>query len=167
MTNEVAPHRDGIVMVGSVDGHRDTTGSRYAPTIQPVWILLAAVIVIVVLIVVAGRGADQRSPSIVVDHVDDLGLHVDGSVAGWSTVFEVVAIARRDIAGTWFGFEIRTEHNGTIVVDGTGDPSGEGLDGQGPAERFLSDCHRLPGFDHESVRQTFARRRARAVCYRR
>jgi len=119
----------------------------------------AIAVVAIALIVVAGRSSDGggRGGAGRVDAVDDVGLHVGDTVADWASIFEVAVVTRRELGGSWFGFEVRSETAGELVVDGA----------DGLVEPLLAETHRLPGFNHAAVGDVLGRRRGREVCYRR
>ena len=140
------------------------------------WIVVIVVIVAVVLIALAGR-QDRSTAGLKIAAVSEHGLHphrhpdgeqspAEGSdsiadqgsaVIPWPSIFEVTVMTRRELGGTWFGFELQSEGNGLLLIDG---PGGLGQD-------FLAQSHRFPGFDHDALTATLERRSGRAVCYSR
>lgn len=122
---------------------------------------MAVVVVAVVVIVVLGRNGDPGGePAVAVVDVDGDGLRLSGEAAPlvrWDEVWEVVVVTRREVRGTWFGFEVRVEGHGLVTVAGPG----------GLGERFLAECHRFPGFDHHGLGDALASRRPRLVCFSR
>jgi hypothetical protein len=134
-----------------------------------VLVIGAIVVAAVVLMTVAGR-RDREQLGRVVDAVEPGGLVVDGELVEWSAVFEVALLTRKELAKTWFGFEIRTETHGLLTLDGTGDGSGDSArrqDSGGMGQAFLAECHRFPGFDHAGVTEGLTSRSARVVCFSR
>ncbi len=132
-----------------------TPTSQAPPTIALVWILAGIAVVAVLAIIVAGRNAEGVD-GVAVDRIDEAGLWVGETLVEWSSIFEITVVTRREFGGTWFGFELRTESAGVIIVE-----RGDGL-----GEQFLSNSHRFPGFDHVTLAAALQRRRGRAVCYR-
>lgn len=134
----------------------DLTPTGRAPsTIAHVWILAGIAVIAVLAIIVAGRNA-EGADGILVDRIDEAGLWVGDTPVPWSSIFEITVVTRREFGGTWFGFEVRTESAGVVIVE-----RGEGL-----GEQFLSNSHRFSGFDHVTLATALQRRRGRAVCYR-
>ena len=124
-------------------------------SIAGVWILAGIAVVAVLLIVIAGRSA-EGADGVMADRLDDAGLWIGETLIEWGSIFEIVVVTRKELGGTWFGFEIRTESAGTVIVGREG----------GLGEQFLSNSHRFPGFDHASLAAGLRRRRGRSVCYR-
>ncbi|MEL7155963.1 MAG: hypothetical protein AAFN30_05115, partial [Actinomycetota bacterium] len=87
-------------------------------------ILLALVVAAVAVIVVVGRrNPSGTEPAKVVVDVEGDGLRLiddDVPVVPWSDVWEVAVVTRREVRGTWFGFEIRVEGHGLLTLAGPG-----------------------------------------------
>lgn len=124
--------------------------------------VLSIVAVVVVAAVLMARIGRETGPGAGLDvsAVSAEGLHIAGpkmaeSTVAWSSVFEISVLTRRELRRTWFGFEIRTESHGLLLLDGSG----------GPGEAFLAECHRFAGFDHERLAEALTRRGSREICY--
>lgn len=122
-----------------------------------VLLIVGVVAVAAVLMVRAGR---ETGPGVGIDvaAVSSDGLRIetpDRDLVAWSSVFQVTVLTRRELRRTWFGFEIRTESHGLLLLDG---PSGLG-------QAFLAECHRFAGFDHDRLAEALTKRGAREICY--
>ena len=123
-----------------------------------VLIVAAIVVVAVVLIVIVGRDA-RPGAATAVTAVSAEGLRIEPGgepqVVPWSSIFEITVVTRWELRRTWFGFEILTEGNGLLLLDGS----------RGPGVEFLAESHRLQGFDHRRLGRALTRRGSRVVCY--
>ena len=120
------------------------------------WVVAGIVVIAVLLLIIAGRraqpGAAQR-----VDRVEPEGLYAGDSVASWESVFEIAVVTRRALRGVWFGFEIVSETDGALLIDGATDLG----------QQFLAETYRFSGFDHGALRDILEQPSGRAVCYKR
>jgi hypothetical protein len=124
----------------------------------------AIALVAVVLMILSGRnrddqvegsfGADVENRA---DAVDGDGIHLDGRITPWPSIYEVVVVTRPSMRGTWFGLEVRADNGPPVLIDGT----------DGLVEPFLAESYLLPGFDHAAVADALASKRGRRVCFRR
>ncbi len=129
-----------------------------------VLIVAGIVVVAVVLIVLAGRSSEANSGRDV-RAVTATGLELapeqesetDDDVVPWSSIFEITVLTRRELRATWFGFEIRTESHGMVLLDGS----------RGPGQQFLAESYRFAGFKHGELGEALEQRGARVVCYSR
>lgn len=170
-------HPTNVAVSRTFSTHRTPPGRPW-PTLRStiddvldVLVIAGIAAVAVIAIVAAGRRpseGDRRT----VTAIDDMGLHLEPApdVEGasdtgppsvgpveWASIFEIAVMTRRELGGTWFGFEVRSETAGLLLVDGKA----------GPGEAFLAESHRFRGFDHATLAEALGRRRGRAVCYRR
>jgi hypothetical protein len=126
-----------------------------------VWIFVTVVVVAIVLVMVAGRrNTTGVEPTTAVIGIDDDGLLVTGDptfLVPWDDVWEIAVMTRREVRGTWFGFELRVDGYGLLSIDG----------GNGLGQRFLAETHRFAGFDHTGVGDALTNRRPRFVCFTR
>ncbi|MGI9599153.1 MAG: hypothetical protein ACR2QK_23520 [Acidimicrobiales bacterium] len=146
------------------------------------WIVVGIVVVAVVLMVLAGRNNEAKSGR-TVEAVTAEGLRLVPRAGGrpapsaesaldspqpptdepvdhdvdWSAIFEITVVTRRELRRTWFGFEIRTESHGLVMLDGS----------RGPGQAFLAESHRFAGFKHIELSEALKRTGSRAVCYSR
>lgn len=151
---------DRLVTVSPYSGLR-SDGSSAGPIYDGfVFIVLGIVVLAIALMVLAGRSGESASARSI-DAISTHGLHLDGDgdpqVAPWSSVFEITVLTRRELRRTWFGFEIRTEGHGMLLLDGT----------RGPGEDFLAESHRFAGFNHVELAEALQQRGSRVVCYTR
>ncbi len=124
---------------------------------------MTAILLIVGVVAVAGvlmTLAQRSSPSggaTPVSAVNELGLVTSERTVAWESIFHVELITRRGVRHTWFGFRIRAEVGGELIVDG---PTEAG-------DQFLANTYRLVGFDHKAVTQALTLRKPTVVCYNR
>ncbi len=118
----------------------------------------------VVCAVVAGIVALSRHNRVVAAVRADVGpqgvmLAPNGTLIDWDDIFGVTLLTRhRKLPPrTDFAFLLETERGPCSLSSRSG-----------AAQRFLAECHRLPGFAHRSVVATLAEPRSqRTLCYRR
>lgn len=146
--------RHGRISSSNDEAHDD-------PYADDVWIFTAVVVAAMIVVVLAGRrGTSGTEPTIRVIDVGTDGLLVSGEpafVVRWDDVWEITAMTRRAVRGTWFGFQVRADGHGLLSIDGS--------DGLG--QRFLAEVYRFPGFDHDGLGEALSTRQPRFVCFTR